>query len=85
MSEYRAKTELYNAFISFSLSKSSWYWPKSSFTDAGGKEYLQREKLKQEVEFQKTTSYSVHLHRFYYSIPCREYVRTLEDPPENWF
>ena len=56
MSEYRAKTELYNAFISFSLSKSSWYWPKSSFTDAGGKEYLQREKLKQEVEFQKTTN-----------------------------
>ena len=26
------------------------------FTDAGGKEYLQREKLKQEVEFQKTTN-----------------------------
>ena len=85
MSEYRAKTELYNAFISFSLSKSSWYCPKSSFTDAGGKEYLQREKLKQEVEFQKTTSYSVNLHRFYHSISCREYVRTLEDPPENWF
>ena len=46
---------------------------------------MQREKLKQEVEFQKTTNYSVYLRRFYHSIPCREYARTLEDPPENWF
>ena len=46
---------------------------------------MQREKLKQEVEFQKTTNNSVYLRRFYHSIPYGECGRTLEDPPENRF
>ena len=46
---------------------------------------MQREKLKQEVEFQKTTNNSVYLRRFFHSVPYRECGRTLEDPPENRF